>query len=101
MLTVSKRKTDNLISYGIIFGKLLRLKILIKRGNLTIINAIHNTNWLHWKLFTMMINHEMKIAFQGHICYINMKMEISYQYFYLYYRNDVADNVVDSHNISS
>lgn len=39
MLTVSKRKTDNLISYGIIFGKLSRLKILIKRGNLTIINA--------------------------------------------------------------
>ena len=56
-LTV-KRKTDNLISHGIEFGKLSRLKILMRRGHLTIIDATHNTNRLHSKLFTVMIRHE-------------------------------------------
>ncbi len=56
-LTV-KRKTDNLISHGIVFGKLSRLKILMRRGHLTIMDATHNTNCLHWRLFTVMVRHE-------------------------------------------
>lgn len=96
-----KRKINNLISYSIIFRKRSRLKILLRHGYLTIIDATHNTNRLYQKLFTMIIRHKIRIAFQGHICYINIKMEILYQYFYLHYRNGVADKVVDSHNISS
>ncbi|MCJ1345134.1 hypothetical protein MMC31_003339 [Peltigera leucophlebia] len=53
-----KRKTDGLISHGIVFGKLSRLQILMRRGHLTLMDATHNTNRLHWKLFTVMIRHE-------------------------------------------
>ena len=53
-----KRKTDSLISHGIVFGKLSRLQILIRRGNLIVMEATHNANRLHWKLFMVMIRHE-------------------------------------------
>ena len=43
ILTVEK-KTDDLISHGIVFGKLSRLKILMKCGDFTIMDATHNTN---------------------------------------------------------
>lgn len=53
-----QRKTDGCISHGIIFGKLSRLQTLMRRGHLTLMDATHNTNRLHWKLFTVMIRHE-------------------------------------------
>lgn len=53
-----QRKTDGRISHGIIFGKLSRLQTLMRRGHLTLMDATHNTNRLHWKLFTVMIRHE-------------------------------------------
>ena len=53
-----KRKTDSLISHGIVFGKLSRLQILVRRGHLTFMDVTHNTNRLHWKLFTVTIRHE-------------------------------------------
>lgn len=39
-----KRKTDKLILHTIIFGKLSRLKILMRRRHLTIMDATYNTN---------------------------------------------------------
>lgn len=53
-----RRKTDSLILHGIVFGKLSLLQILMRRGHLTLMDATHNTNRLHWKLFTVMIWHE-------------------------------------------
>ena len=53
-----QRKTDSRISHGIIFGKLSRLQTLMRRGHLTLMDATHNTNRLHWKLFTVMTRHE-------------------------------------------
>lgn len=46
-ILVVKKKTDNCISHGIVFEKLLRLKILMKRGHLTVMDATYNTNRLH------------------------------------------------------
>ncbi len=53
-----QRKTDGRISHGIIFGKLSRLQTLMRRGHLTLMDAMYNTNRLHWKLFTVMIRRE-------------------------------------------
>ena len=46
ILTI-KRKTDNFISHGIVFGKFSRIKILMRCGHLTIIDTTHNSNWLY------------------------------------------------------
>ncbi len=57
---IVKRKTDNFISQNIVFGKILGLKILMRHRHLTIIDATHNTNQLHEKLFTIMIRYEYR-----------------------------------------
>lgn len=59
-LTV-KKKTDNAISYGIVFGKLSRFTILMKREYLSIRNAIHNTHYVNRNLFTVIVRHEYGI----------------------------------------
>ena len=46
-ILIVKKKTDNFISYSIVFEKLLKLKILIRYGYLIIIDIIYNTNHLH------------------------------------------------------
>ncbi len=35
------------LTYGIVFGKLSRLKILMRRAHLTIMDATHKTNRLY------------------------------------------------------
>ena len=52
------RAVDGEKSYAIAFAKRSRLKILIKRGHLTLMDSTHNTNHLKWKLFTLMIRDE-------------------------------------------
>ena len=46
ILIVKKEKVD-LILYNVVFEKLLRLKILIRRRHLIIIKVTHNINYLY------------------------------------------------------
>ncbi len=59
ILTV-KGKTDNLISHDNVFRKLSRFKILMRHRHLTIMDTTHNTNYLDWNLFTVMVRHEYR-----------------------------------------
>ena len=52
------RAVDGEKSYARAFAKRSRLKILIKRGHLTLMDSTHNTNQPKWKLFTLMIRDE-------------------------------------------
>ena len=52
------RNVDEKKSYAIAFAKRFRLSTLMKRGHLILMNSIHNTNQLKWKLFTMMMKNE-------------------------------------------
>lgn len=42
-------------SHAVVFAKRSRLRTLMRRGHLTLMDSTHNTNSLKWKLFTLMI----------------------------------------------
>ena len=52
------RAVDGEFSHAIAFTKRSRLRTLMKRGHLTLMDSTHHTNHLKWKLFTLMIRDE-------------------------------------------
>lgn len=54
-IIIIQRKTNNHIFYDIIFKKSFQLWIFIRKGYLTLIDIIYNTNCLYWKLFIVII----------------------------------------------
>ena len=52
------RVIDRETSHAVAFAKRSRLRILMRRGHLTLMDSTHNTNHLKWKLFTLMIRDE-------------------------------------------
>jgi hypothetical protein len=49
------RKQDGEISRGVIFAHPDRLEKLWRHGYLTLMDATHQTNWLGWFLYAMMV----------------------------------------------
>lgn len=47
--------TDGETSEGLVFGHRERLRLLAKRGYLTLMDVTHNTNEMRWLLYTLMI----------------------------------------------
>lgn len=51
-------RLDGGISHAVAFAKQSRLRTLMRRGHLTLMDSTHHTNALKWKLFTLMVRDE-------------------------------------------
>src|SRR4051794_24135508 len=55
---VTTRQSDGEESHAIVFAHPEHLKTLRTRGWLSIMDATHDTNWLGWLLYTIMVRDE-------------------------------------------
>jgi hypothetical protein len=52
---VATRRCDGALSQGLLFADEKRLETLRFRGHLTLMDATHDSNWLGWLLYTLMV----------------------------------------------
>jgi hypothetical protein len=53
-----QRELDGEDSRGLVFASSAQLKVLSQRGCLVLMDATHNTNWLGWLLYTLLVRNE-------------------------------------------
>lgn len=52
------RQADGQESVGLVFGSEEGLKTLRLRGHLTLMDTTHDSNWLSWLLYTVIVHNE-------------------------------------------